>query len=368
MDTVCKVPISSTPPAAPGPAPGGLADQLVDDLLRSCPAHRPGTRPIHAPGIGATGWFSATPVASSFTTATQFAGGRVPVTVRFSNATGDIDEPDSTPLVRGMATKFHLGNVTHDEWGVMHSEVETDLISMTLPMFMVDNVEGFRKFVTAATPVPAKGRSRWRTLVETLRLETPYPTPTAGTLSTDQGTFEFGTHNPAACPALAYLGGDFVPESYTTCCYHAVHAFALIGPDGTTRCGRFHWEPVDGVQSAAPGTKGNFLRGGLEERIVSGHAEFVLRAQLAEEGDSLVDPTRPWPVTRPRVVMGHLRLTDVPEDQFHGCELLSFNPTHVPAGMALSPDPILAVRGDVYDRSYARRLEAAVAPTQAFHH
>ncbi|MDQ6616665.1 MAG: catalase [Actinomycetota bacterium] len=344
------------------PAPD-LADQLVDDLIRACPAHRLGTRPIHAPGIAATGWFSPSPVASSFTTAEHFAGGRVPVTVRFSNGTGDADEPDSTPAVRGMAVKFHVGPTTRDEWGVLHSEVETDLVAMTLPMFFVKDVERFRKFVVAATPVLPKARSPFKKLIEALRLDTPYPTPPLGTPSSEPGIFEFAAHYPPACPAVAYLGGKFVPESYTTCSYHAVHAFALTAPDASTRLARFHWEPVDGVQSAPPGAEGNFLRGGLKDRITNGHAEFVLRIQLAEQGDDPADSTRPWPVQRPRVVMGQLRLTDVPEDQFHGCELLSFNPTRLVPGIGLSSDPLLAARGEVYDRSSARRLQATEAAT-----
>jgi catalase len=109
------------------------------------------------------------------------------------------------------------------------------------------------------------------------------------------------------------------------------------------------------------GDGGNFLRGGLRDRITNGHAEFVLRIQLAEEGDDLADPTRPWSARRPRVVMGHLRLTDVPDDQVHGCELLSFNPTRLVPGIAVSDDPLLVARGPAYEHSYRRRLQAATA-------
>lgn len=361
MDTVCKVPSPVTPPD--GHESGDLAEELVEDIIRSCPAHREGTRPIHAPGIAATGWFSPSPAASSVTTAAHFAGGRVPATVRFSNGTGDLDQPDSVPQVRGMAVKFHLGQVTKDQWGVMRSERETDLIAMTLPMFFVNSVERFRSFVRAATPVVPESRSPWQRFVEMIRLETPYPAPPAGVASSDQGLYDFAVHNPEAGSALAYLSGNFVPESYATCCFHAVHTFTLTGPDGTIRHARFHWEPVDGVQSAVAGAGagGNFLRGGLKERITNRHAEFVLRIQLAEEGDDLTDSTRPWSARRPRVVMGQLRLTDVPDDQLHGCELLSFNPTRLVPGIAVSDDPMLAVRGPVYERSYRRRLEAALA-------
>jgi catalase len=349
------------------PSPGDLAEELVDELVRACPAYRPGTRPIHAPGTAATGWFSATPAASTFTVAAHFAGGRVPVTVRYSNGTGDLDEPDTKPQVRGMAVKFHLGEVTRDEWGVMHADVETDLIAMTLPTFFARSVDHFRQFVAAATPVLPAGRSRWQKLVAALRLDTPYPTPPLGVASSDQGIFEFAAEYPEAAAAVAYLSGQSVPESYATCSYHAVHAFLLTDVDGATRAARFHWEPVDGVQSASAPTGACFLRRGLPERVRDGHAEFVLRMQLAEPGDDVTDPTRPWPLRRPRVVMGQLRLTDVPADQLHGCELLSFNPTRLVPGMAVSADPLLAIRGPAYDHSYRRRLAAVEAAPTAQH-
>ena len=58
--------------------------------------------------------------------------------------------------------------------------------------------------------------------------------------------------------------------------------------------------------------------------------------------------------------MGHLRLTDVPKDQFHGCELLSFNPTRswFVAWHCLTTR-ILAVRGGVYRQSFDRRRVVA---------
>jgi catalase len=353
LDTVSMVPRQANQTGATSDA-----DALVDSLIKASPPYRPGTRPIHAPGIAATGWFSGTPVASMLTVAPHYAGPPVPVTVRFSNGTGDIDEPDSTPAVRGMAVKFQPG-----------TEDETDMVAMSLPMFFVEDVERFRRFVVAATPVTAKPRSRWQNLRERVRLDTPYPRASSGAApSNDQGVFDFAVSYPPACPAVAYLGAKFVPESYTTCSFHAVHAFTLTGPDGTERSVRFHWEPVEGVRSASPAATGNFLRGGLQDWITNGRAEFVLRAQVAEQGDNTADPTRPWSSRRPRLVLGHLRLTDIPTDQFHGGELLSFNPTRLARGIGLSDDPTLAVRGEVYQRSFARRCPVAEAAKLATAH
>lgn len=43
---------------------------------------------MHAVGIGATGYFVPSDVAADYTAAEHFSGGRVPVTVRFSNGSG----------------------------------------------------------------------------------------------------------------------------------------------------------------------------------------------------------------------------------------------------------------------------------------
>jgi catalase len=91
---------------------------------------------------------------------------------------------------------------------------------------------------------------------------------------------------------------------------------------------------------------------------VAGRAQFVLRMQVAEQGDDTSDPTVPWPRRRRRVVMGHLRLDAMVADQWEGGERLSFNPTSLVSGIDISGDQILAARGDVYTRSAARRAMA----------
>lgn len=342
-----------------------LAAELIDGIVRSCPAYTPGTRPIHAPGVAATGWFRASAAAATYTSAAHLSGVRVPVTVRFSNGTGDINELDTVPVVRGMAAKFHLGNVSVDSHGVMHSDNpdnETDLVAMSLPMFFTSTIAAFQEFLVAAIPKVPQARSWLRSAIALLRLDTaPTPAPPPGIPSNVPGIFEFATRHPETAPAVVAMGTGFVPESYTTATYHAVNAFVLTAADGSTRSARLFWEPVNGIWSAPDGATGNFLRDGLKDRVDDGRAEFVLRMQLAEQGDNPADPTRPWPVRRPRIVLGNLRLTALAEDPYYGCELLSFDPVPKIDGIAPSADPILLERGQVYPLSYTRRIQAAAA-------
>ncbi len=332
------------------------ADVIISSMLADFPAHRPGTRPIHAPGIAVTGWFQASTVAANLSEAEHFNGERVPVTVRFSNGTGVADEPDATRTVRGMAVRFHLGDVTTDAG--MHSSTEaTDLISVTLPVFFTRTIDDFLDLTRSAVPTAAKPRTWWRNLrgavdgiVGTLRL---LPPP-KGATPADLAVVTFADRHPPARLGIAASTLLPIPESYATCCYHAVHAFRLTAGDRVTSV-RFHWEPVAGVRPAPPGTAGNYLQEELAQRLQRGSADFVLRVQVAEAGDDTTDPTTPWSQARRKVVMGQLRLENVVADQELGCEALRFDPTRMVPGIDIGDDPILAARREVYGRSADRR-------------
>ena len=319
--------------------PGG-ADPIIDAIKAAAPSHTPGTRPIHAPGIGVTGWFQASDVAPAYTDAEHFTGGRVPVTVRFSNGTGSMETPDSEPLVRGMAVRFHLANDV------------CDMVTMTLPVFFTPTMEAFREFVAAVKPVPVPVTPWWRKLLNLLRLQ---PEPTRPLRPGDPGAIEFANRYPPTRRAVVALTALAVPQSYVTCSYHAVHAFVLRAGDRRTAV-RFRWEPVAGVRPAPDGTTGNYLQEELRARLGRGPAEFVLRMQVAEQGDDTSDPTTPWPETRRRVVMGHLRVDSVAADQVAGSERMTFDPTRLVPGIEVSDDPTLVARHEVYRRSFDRRL------------
>lgn len=331
--------------------PGG-ADAVIDAMIADAPGHMVGTRPIHAPGIAVTGRFRASDVAADFTGAAHFSGRPVPVTVRFSNGTGSMEEADSKFLVRGMAVRFHLGEVTTDQHGVLAGAETVDMVCMTLPVFFTRTVESFMAFLQAARPVPVAPTSRWRKALDALRLEPGPPRPLG---PGEAGAFAFANRYPPARQAMVDLSAISVPESYVTCAYRPVHAF-LLTKGGKATAVRFRWEPVAGVRPAARGTEGDFLQQELRERLARGPAGFVLRMQVAEQGDDTSDPTTPWPESRRRVVMGHLRVDRVTADQVNGNERLGFDPTRLVPGIGLSDDPILLARSPMYARSRDRRM------------
>src|SRR5271166_1354274 len=96
-------------PAAVLADDGSLAVQIVDALNKAYGAH-PGFRANHAKGIVAEGSFEPSREAAKMSRSPLFAGGKLPVTVRFSDASGIPNVPDGSPVANphGMAIKFHL--------------------------------------------------------------------------------------------------------------------------------------------------------------------------------------------------------------------------------------------------------------------
>jgi catalase len=328
-------------------------DAAIDGIIAAFPGHEPGTRPIHAPGITATGFFEASPVAPIYTDAAHFAGAQVPVTVRFSNGTGYPREPDTSPVVRGMSVRFHLGKVTTDEYGLPHGEIETDMVCMGIAAFFVKTVDMFLELTRAALPKPVPVKPRWRIAQDAFLLRTPLRPLKPG----DTEMTEFANRYPPARLSVIMNNNPFVPESYATCTYRPVHAFVLNRGD-ESRCARFAWEPVAGVRSASADEQPNFLRRELRDRLAKGPAEFVLRMQTAEQGDDTSDPTREWTkASRKRVLMGHLWVKDIVPDQLAAEEQV-YDPTRLVSGIEVSDDEILRVRSEVYKRSWQRRLAA----------
>jgi catalase len=314
---------------------------LYDALLSDYPDHAAGTRPVHAVGIGAEGYFVPSDVAPSFSVAEQFGVGRTRVTFRFSNGSGSPVERDDALDVRGLAVKFHL---SHDD---------ADLIMITLPVFFASTPEEFAGFAKSGVPKAVKGESWWGRLADQLELRAPSPPPDPQNPDSGAaGVLQYANRHLSARPGTVAALMLVTPTSYARATYHALHTFKLSAPDGAVRYARFSWEPVSGVRpEAAKHPADDYLQSELRERLARGPITFVLRMVVAGQGDVLDDPAQLWDTTRQRVVMGELVLTNLVENQLEGCERLSFNPTRVVAGFECSNDPILAARRGAYEYS-----------------
>ncbi|NNC38140.1 MAG: catalase, partial [Hyphomonadaceae bacterium] len=296
-----------------------LAEELVKILHR--PDGNPKLRPVHSLGIGVTGSFEATPIARNYCIAEHFQGGRIPVTVRYSNASGSATRTDGWSDVRGMATRFHLDDGS-----------DTDLITMTLPEFFTPDGETFLDFAIAAFPKPYSAESPWQKIKNYLALTLPKRNPYPGEkISPDDGAKDFANKHSYSQLAVMTAATIGAPVSYARASYHAVHTFIVTAPDNVRRWVRFTWQPIEGVLNTDPAKTpvDDYLDAELRDRLSGqGTARFSLMMTIGENGDDMDDPTRPWPLHRMRVAMGILTIDTVldAEQQRENIEKMSYNP------------------------------------------
>ena len=112
---------------------------LVEALNTLSDGIHPGYRANHAKGVLVTGNFTPAPTARGFSKAPHFAK-RVPVVVRFSDATGVPTLPDADPHAspHGMAIRFQLPG-----------GASTDIVSISASSFPVSTPEDFLALLQA---------------------------------------------------------------------------------------------------------------------------------------------------------------------------------------------------------------------------
>lgn len=363
---------------------------LLDELQPVFPEHLPGTRPLHAVGIGTIGWFRPSDVAASYCRAKHFVDRETPVLVRFSNGNGQ-DDPDGQLQPRGMAIRFHIGGTIDGGGRIVPlgaTPIEpTDLLTMSVPVFVAKDVDKVLEFERASKAVTVRRPSLLARLRSLLTM-CPLPPQEHGVkMSGGDGVLKFAN---GYVPSQGFAVESMMtrlPASYARTMYHAVHTFEMCGSDKVARMVRFFVEPAGGVRAAGrPEASGSliaaalrqpkingfgtqlpqrYLRTELEGRLAHGSASFNLRMQIADPWDNTADPTKPWPPNRQRVLLGTITIDGLVADQVQDCERLSFNPGRLTDGLAISDDPILAARVGVYETSYTWRMEALGAPVSA---
>ena len=290
------------------------------DAIRTAGGACPGYRALHAKGTLYHGTFTATPEAAGLSRAKHLDGSTVPALIRFSNGSGNPEQPDGATGVRGMAVKFTLPDGS-----------TTDVSTQTAQLFVASKPEGFLDLLRAMAP----GRTA------PLRLA-------AYLLS-----------HPRLLRALPVLGAaGKVPESYATIEYHGLHAFRWVGADRSARFVRYHLMPAAGVKhlSGAEGRAkdADFLTGELDARLANGPVRFDYRVQTAGPNDSTVDPSAPWQ-NSDTVSVGTLEITGLETVREHGGDIVVFDPMRVTDGIEPSDDAVLRFRTLAYSASVKLR-------------
>lgn len=294
--------------------------QAIDAINRRFGRH-PGFRALHARGVLLEGTFTATPEAAKLTRALHMQGEPVRVTARVSNGSGDPEEPDYAPDVRGLALKLYLPDGSR-----------TDIVAQTASRFPTRTPEGFVEFVRAAQPGPG----------QLVRLPL------------------FLARNPRAVLALPAAAATLKPPaSYATARYYAIHAFRWVDAADGARHVRYRLVPEAGVETIsrteAKRRGREYLKDEIAERVGRGPVRFGLELQIAANGDPVDDPTFPWRDDRETVRGGTFELTGLDTTRETDGDVLVFDPTRVVDGIELTDDPILRFRRDAYSVSIERR-------------
>lgn len=307
-----------------------ISKQLAEDLVGAFDAlfgGNPEVRAAHAKGTCCAATFTATPEAAALTRAPHMQGQPVRTTVRFSNGSGSVDAHDSGREPRGMAVKFHLDDGK-----------ATDIVSINHSVFIVKTPEEVLEFMSLRRPDPETGKINLEAL--------------GAFVAARPGAERAATILLTSPPLASFLQAE----------YFAIHAFRFVAADGTTRFGRYRWEPALGTASLDPAAAKekdrDYLSDDLLARLKEGPQSFTLHVQIANDTDDPTDPTTEWPADRATVRAGTLAIEQPVADHESQCERLVFDPTRLCDGIEESGDLILAARPRAYAVSVTRRHRA----------
>lgn len=294
-------------------------DQAIE-AIRETGGAQPGYRALHAKGKLYHGTFTATAEAAGLCRAAHLDGSEVPALIRFSSGSGNPTQPDNAPGVRGMAVKFTLPDGS-----------TTDVSTQTAKLFPASTPDGFIALLRAMRPGAAAP----------LRL------------------IRYIATHPRFLAALPVVReANKVPASYATVGYHGLHAFRWIAADDSARFVRYHVLPDAGEQFLSPDVaktkSADFLIDELDGRLATNPVRFSYQVQIAADGDSTVDPSKPWQSTK-SVTVGTLTITGAETEREHGGDIVVFDPMRVTDGVEPSDDPVLRFRTLAYSASVKLR-------------
>lgn len=278
-------------------------------------------RYVHAKGIVCQGRFQPSSAAAEISRAAHFAGGQVPITLRFSDGASDLTIADNSPdaAPRGMAIRFQVGH-------------GTDIMAISHNGFVVGTGEDFLELQRA---ILATDHSQ------------PHPWPIEVFLVRHPRALKF-------VQDLAPVPASFVAESY-----YSNNALVFVNTNGQRQVGRYQIVPVSGSQNlddaSAKAAPHDFLFDELRQRLTRGPARFHLLLQLADPGDQTNDGSIVWPDDHRTVELGVITVSSIVPDSAIAESALAFDPTRLVDGIELSDDPLPALRSRVYAYSVAGR-------------
>ena len=307
---------------------------LEDFVLREKITHfdheRIPERVVHARGSAAHGYFELTESLEEYTTAKILTetGKQTPLFTRFSTVAGNKGSKDTPRDVRGFAVKIYT------------EEGNWDIVGNNMPIFFIQDAMKFPDLVHAVKPEPDRGFPQAASAHDTF--------------------WDFVSLSPETMHNVIWLMSDrALPRSFGMMEGFGIHSYRFINKDGKSTFVRFHWKPVNGVQSLIwdeavkiSGADPDYNRRDLFESIEQGYfPEWHLGVQLFTEEEAATFPFDHLDATKlipeelvPVRIVGKMVLNRYPDNFFAETEQVAFCPSHVPPGIDFSNDPLLQGR------------------------
>lgn len=315
-----------------GPARTG-GGTIVGALEYNAGKHA-GYRRAHAKGICVTGYFDASGEAAALSRTSLLAPGRHSVVGRFSTGGGNPFATDGRNVFHAMALQL-----TGPEGQVWRMAMDHT------PIFPVATPQAFLALQRASRPDPATGK----------------PDPTL--------MKAYMAQHPETKAYQDYIAAAPLPDSFVNGTYYSINAFRFIDRAGRSHSVRWAFEPeaafgsLDKAELAELPTDHLFTD--LTARLAKGPLRWRMAVTLAAPGDPTNNATIAWPSGRRKVEAGTLTLTAAEPEERGACRDITFDPTIVPDGVALSDDPLLPARSAAYSSSFQRRALETPGPSAA---
>jgi catalase len=287
-------------------------------------------RIVHARGSGAHGYFECTAAIPELTKASIFQeiGAHVPLFARFSTVAGGAGSADTPRDVRGFAVKFYT------------QEGNWDLVGNNIPVFFIQDAIKFPD------------------LIHAVKMEADRGYPQAA--SAHDTFWDFAGLMPESTHMLMWAMSDrTLPRSLRMMEGFGVHTFQLVNAEGVAKFVKFHWRPVQGVQSTLwdeavkiAGADSDFHRRDLHDAIEAGDfPAWDLAIQVFDEDFANSQPYDVLDATKlipeediPLRVIGRMTLDRNPDNFFAETEQVAFLPSNIVPGIDFSNDPLLQGR------------------------
>lgn len=312
--------------------PARVSGGAIADALEYNAGRHPGYRRAHAKGLCFTGRFDANGAGTALSTAGVLAKGRYPVLGRFSTGGGNPFATDGRNVFHAMG--LQLTAPDGQVWRMAMDHV---------PIFPVATPEAFVALQRATKPDPATGK--------------PDPVVMKAYLAQHLETKAFQD----------YMAAAPLPDSFANGTYYSINAFRFV--DRSKRIRTIRWSFVP---EAPPGMLDKTRLGGLPVdylfdefvgRLAHGPVRWRMVVTIAAPGDETDKATILWPSDRQTVELGVLTIDRTRPEEQGKCRDITFDPTILPSGVALSDDPLLAARAAAYAASFRRRGREGAGPS-----